>query len=108
VILSGGAEPEPGDAAAQTEPDSEECFRPLALLVGLHESAITSLTCSHDSQTPVLVSTDSSGAMCVWRLEDGICLRSGHPRSGGSSREQREPGRAGAHGARLLPGAPRA
>ncbi|KAJ1490686.1 WD40-repeat-containing domain protein, partial [Baffinella frigidus] len=68
----------PGTNNASQEP-AEERIRPLALLLGQHENAITSMTCSYDGTSPVLVSADSAGTLCVWRLEDGVCLRRDTP-----------------------------
>ena len=61
--------------ASASQEAVEERIRPLALLLGQHESAITSMACSYDGNSPVLISADSAGTLCVWRLDDGVCLR---------------------------------
>jgi hypothetical protein len=53
----------------------EDSLRPLAVLCGQHKAAITSLMTICEGKQHVLFSADSSGCMCVWRLEDGVCLK---------------------------------
>jgi WD40 repeat protein len=50
-------------------------IRPLAVLCGHHEAPITSLVTAFEGKHHVLVSADTSGCMCVWRVEDGVCLK---------------------------------
>jgi len=50
-------------------------MRPLALLCGQHEVEITALVAAFEGKHHVLFSADASGCMCVWRLEDGVCLK---------------------------------
>jgi hypothetical protein len=53
----------------------EDSLRPLAVLCGQHSEPITSLMTIYEGKQHVLFSADSSGCMCVWRLEDGVCLK---------------------------------
>jgi WD40 repeat protein len=50
-------------------------LQPLAVLCGQHEAPITSLITICEDRQHVLFSADSSGCMCVWRLQDGVCLK---------------------------------
>ena len=55
--------------------DGSSGLRPLALLCGQHEAPIESMVTAFEGKHHVLLSADSGGCMCVWRLEDGVCLK---------------------------------
>ena len=57
--------------------DAGDGPRPLALLCGQHDAPITSMVTACEGKDHVLLSADSSGCMCVWRLSDGVCLKTG-------------------------------
>ena len=69
-----------------TSTDSEDLLdsdsasiQPFAILCGHHTEPISALVCAVEGvgvrEKNVLVSADLSSCMCVWSLEDGVCLR---------------------------------
>ena len=70
------------DSEDLIESDST-AIQPFALLCGHHTEPISALVCAVEGagareptkEKNVLVSADLSSCMCVWSLEDGVCLR---------------------------------
>jgi hypothetical protein len=70
------------DSEDLIEPESTS-IQPFAVLCGHHAEPISALVCAVEGigtreisrEKHVLVSADLSSCMCVWSLDDGVCLR---------------------------------
>ena len=78
-----GPRPQGMDDHSQAEAGAGQRVQPLALLCGQHAASITSMVTAFDGQQHVLLSADARGGMCVWRVEDGVCLKTSNVLSWG-------------------------
>jgi len=59
----------------EEEEGSNQKLLPFAVLMGQHRKPITAMVSAYEGKDHVLCSADREACLSVWKLEDGVCLR---------------------------------